>query len=1141
MTLFAQIQFVNPWGGRRHQSPRRGRAAALTARLGLQALEARHLLSGASLGATSDFAVSQEAQAPTLTTTPGSSIVLGSTKLSDSATLSGGANPTGTITFYLFAPGVTPNAADSNSVFSDTLTVNGNGAYDTNGGTAPGGYMPAVIGTYQWLAVYSGDANNSSATSKFGDEAQVVVSPAAISTFEGGTITLGSGGKLYDSALLEGGINPTGTITFYLFAPGVSPNATDGNNVYSDTVAVSGNTTYDITMGTNPGGYLPTVTGTYQWVAVYSGDANNPPAASEFEDEPQTVKPPAPTITTTAGAAIVQGSGSKLTDSATLSGGATPTGALTFYLFAPGVTPNATDGNNVYSDTVSVNGDGTYDTSMGTNPGGYLPTAAGTYQWIAVYGGDANNHASASNFGDEPEIVAPPPLPPTITTTAGASVVLGSGTKLSDSATLSGGNSPTGTITFYLFAPGVAPSATDGNNVYSDTVAIHGDGTYDLSTGTDPGGLMPTAIGTYQWVAVYSGDANNSPVASAFGDEPEVVVSPPAISTFAGPSVVMGDGAKLTDSAILEGGVNPAGAITFYLFAPGVTPNATDSNNVYSDTVTVNGNLPYDTSTGTNPGGYLPTVTGTYQWVAVYSGDANNPPAASEFGGEPQIVGASPPPAQVVVFKAADQQTIAAGQTAGFTIKIMNEGVNTATGVTLSDVLPGGVASDVNWQIDASGAGFAAGTEPADFIIAGAVGHQTLSLAPSLSTLAAGASLSVHIIGQTSLNDVDPNLPPCTTALVNTATVNAANEPANQQNESSSATIVLQNVDVDVSKTADQATITAGQMAGFTIRIYNQGCVDATGLTLSDALPEGAGNDILWRIDPNLASGEFFALSGPLGQQQLELAPGVTTLQPGALISVHIIGQTTVNDVGALSNTSTVNASNEPPLEDNAQASSTVTIQQSPPNANPDELYVVAAIEQVLGRQPDQATVAYFVSALENGMSRLTFAVTLTTSDEYYDDQVRQAYEHFLGRAPDAAGLTFWNSQLRGGLTDEQMQAQFIGSPEYYQHSGGTDRSWVDQMYFDLLGRAPDSQGEASWVKALANGVPRVVVALGFATSPEREGIVVRDDYQTYLARQPSDSEVANWVSAFEHGLTNEDVVAGFIASDEYFREHADA
>src|SRR4051794_2705833 len=92
-----------------------------------------------------------------------------------------------------------------------------------------------------------------------------------------------------------------------------------------------------------------------------------------------------------------------MTDSATLSGGYTPGGTINFYVFAPEVTPNSNNNNSVYSDTVTVNGNGTYTTSMGNHAGGYPPTVAGTYQWLAVYSGDTNNAGSVDTFGAEPE------------------------------------------------------------------------------------------------------------------------------------------------------------------------------------------------------------------------------------------------------------------------------------------------------------------------------------------------------------------------------------------------------------------------------------------------------------------------------------------------------------------------------------------------------------------------------------------------------------------------------------------------------------------------------------------------------------------------------------------------------------------
>jgi hypothetical protein len=562
-------------------------------------------------GATSPLGSEPEAVTPTtpgITTNPGPTVVLGSGQaLTDSATLSGDFSPTGTITFTLMAPG-------GAVVDTEVVTVNGNGVY-----TTPNGYVPTgsgtLTGTYQWQATYSGDGNNASAISNFGAEPEGV-SPAspAITTNPGGTVVVGSGHALTDTATLSGGYNPTGSITFTLYAP-------DGVTlVDTETVSVSGDGTY-----TTPNGYVPsgsgTLTGTYQWVASYSGDANNNPAAGKKGDEPEGVSPAGPSIMTVPGGAVILGSGAALTDSATLSGGYNPTGAITFTLYAPdGVTV-------VDTETVTVTGDGTYSSANGYVPSG-SGTLTGTYQWVASYSGDQNNSPAAGNFGDEPETVTA--AGPGIITRPGGAVVVGSGQALTDTAVLSGGYSPTGSITFKLYAP-------DGVTVVdTETVTVTGNGSYTTPHRYVPSG-SGTLTGTYQWVASYSGDANNKAAASNIGDEPETV-SPagPAITTTAGGSVVVGSGSALTDSATLSGGYNPAGSITFVLYAPdGVTV-------VDTETVAVSGNGTY-----TTPLGYVPTgtgtLTGTYQWVATYSGDGNNQSISGNFGDEPETVNLAGP------------------------------------------------------------------------------------------------------------------------------------------------------------------------------------------------------------------------------------------------------------------------------------------------------------------------------------------------------------------------------------------------------------------------------------------------------------------------------------------------------------------
>jgi hypothetical protein len=203
-----------------------------------------------------------------------------------------------------------------------------------------------------------------------------------------------------------------------------------------------------------------------------------------------------------------------------------------------------------------------------------------------------------------------------------------------------------------------------------------------------------------------------------------------------------------------------------------------------------------------------------------------------------------------------------------------------------------------------------------------------------------------------------------------------------------------------------------------------------------------------------------------------------------------------------------------------------------------DDQFVSDAFEDILERLVDRASLAFFVNALEHGLTRQQFASFLTHSDEFLDNKIRQDYQRFLGRDADDSGLNFWLSRLRGGMTDEQLEAQFIGSSEFFQHSGGTSKSWVEEMYFDLLGRLPDAQGEAYWIQVLSGGGARSNVALGFAGSSEREGAAVQDDYQTFLGRDAGSAEVANWVAAFRQGLSNEQVISGFVGSDEYFSHH---
>jgi VCBS repeat protein len=91
--------------------------------------------------------------------------------------------------------------------------------------------------------------------------------------------TLGS--SISDQAVLAGGSNPTGSITFTAYGPG--DETCSGAPAYSSgPVSVSGNGTY------NSGSFTPGSAGEYRWVASYSGDGENKAVSGACNDAGET-------------------------------------------------------------------------------------------------------------------------------------------------------------------------------------------------------------------------------------------------------------------------------------------------------------------------------------------------------------------------------------------------------------------------------------------------------------------------------------------------------------------------------------------------------------------------------------------------------------------------------------------------------------------------------------------------------------------------------------------------------------------------------------------------------------------------------------------------------------------------------------
>ncbi len=425
-------------------------------------------------------------------------------KVYDTATVTGTPfTPTGTLTYEFFT---TLNGTGSH--VDQVVTLNANG-------TVPNSSISAALmaGSYSYIGVYSGDSNYSGYTGAV-EPLSIGKGSSSVSTVikdsGGGAVTDVLGEKVYDTATVTGTpFTPTGTLTYEFFT------TLSGTGSHVDqVVTLNAN-------GTVPNSSISAalMAGSYSYIGVYSGDGNY--AGFTGAVEPLTINKGSSSVSTaiydSTGCGPTSGISEKVYDTATVTGTPfTPTGTLTYYFYTtatpvfPTTTPSTTQ-------TVHLNSNGSVPNSATT-----AVLMAGSYAYIGVYSGDSNYNG----FTGAVEPLTIGKASPSLSTTPGGSVVLGGGTKLTDSAMLSGATSPTGTITFTLYSP-------SSTAVYTDVVTVTNNGSYSTSTGNNPGGFLPTAatgLGTYQWVVTYSGDTNNKSVTSPSGSEPETVTSTIIIS-----------------------------------------------------------------------------------------------------------------------------------------------------------------------------------------------------------------------------------------------------------------------------------------------------------------------------------------------------------------------------------------------------------------------------------------------------------------------------------------------------------------------------------------------------------------------------------------------------------------------------------
>jgi uncharacterized repeat protein (TIGR01451 family) len=557
-----------------------------------------------------------------------------------------------------------------------------------------------------------------------------------------------------------------------------------------------------------------------------------------------------------------------------------------------------------------------------------------------------------------------------------------------------------------------------------------------------------------------------------------------------------GDAADIYTLTVSNRGSAPTtGMVTLTDTLPsGLAPTAADSGTINGWTVTNSG----QTITATRSdvladGSSYPVLTIT---VSV----ANNAPAnvtntATVAGGgevntnndtasDPTIIS---PVADLTISKTHTGDFHPGDRADVYTITVSNVGAAPTDGslVTVTDMLPTGLEPTTaddgtigGWSVSTNG--------------------QTITATRS-DVLANGSSYSALTLTVRVANNAPAS-------VTNTASVAGGGEVNTANDTVSDVTTVTQlpNLTIAISHSG---TFIAGGTGSYTITVSNIGATATNGpVMIIDMLPAG-----LSYTGPATVSGWTISGNGQsLTATRMDALAGGANF-PALTFTVNVAS----NAPATFLNTATVSGGGEVNLSDGAVSD-------------------LAGGQSRRRRGGDTTPVA---APPSTSMVLDVVANSFTHSAEYFTNLVTQDYIQLLHRTPSAAEVNSWVGLLQSGSSDEQVVAGFTSSAEYFQQAGGTNQTWLDALYHDLLGRSADAAGEAAWLQMLAGGASRFSVAYAIATSVEHEGLVVSADYQAYLGRTPSASEVAGWVNNLQHGLSDEQLVAALAASGEFFAD----
>lgn len=223
----------------------------------------------------------------------------------------------------------------------------------------------------------------------------------------------------------------------------------------------------------------------------------------------------------------------------------------------------------------------------------------------------------------------------------------------------------------------------------------------------------------------------------------------------------------------------------------------------------------------------------------------------------------------------------------------------------------------------------------------------------------------------------------------------------------------------------------------------------------------------------------------------------------------------------------------------------------------PNERFVVQVYEDFIFREPSANELAWWTAVLTT-TSRVDTVSLILDQDEFSEHWIASVDGHYLDvfdSVDPVVDAQFTALDTSNDFLEVEVLA--LASAEFYAESGGTNTTFVQELYRDVLGREADPSGLSYWVSRLDLGTStRASMASAVIRSSESAGLRVRglaaggsclgveltDDasaaagsYCIVLDRMADPTGAAHWIANLSGSAQLPELWASLAGSNEYF------